>query len=651
MHGLIHVVIRTYVERMRGPEAWAAILLEAEVDGDPCELQQLPDDLTLRIKAATDKVLGLKPEDLLPILGVEFVRLVYHRGSDTARFLRQMGDTLPVFLGNLNHLHQVLERKGTFRECDFPVFRVRRLDGETDAAQSCILSYQSSRGDLLVPLLEAVVVEVGVQVFDAEVTLKRLPDTDPDFTATFRVEVRPLGAEALEVGESCASPLPLCAKGISFFDWHSALASLCLPCRQESASKTAAERKDQQPAPAKTASSSSSLEEVEDEKLKAVLKDVEGLQLRLSEELEAPADVLMRGVPIRNVSAEWDSGSELETALSFWSSNIGSLRDYQFSKSVKRACRFVSHSWNPPKDWHSVMGKNCSYAFVKALTLALTAQDLVGTKEWPELSVWIDKACIPQQHALVPTCVMLIESFLKRCDGLIVLLSWHYFSRLWCVYEWASFLIFHHPSQVKLSVDLMMRPGTIDLYLNSIRYFSVANCQCVSEDDRPVLLSKIEKYYNSTHAFETFVRGTAIAQFARSAARPAGRSEDETAELFTPWVSLAKDLGFHDLYRALQRADPSGWKARTKSARSLAVLVEELAEESPIKGGHHHEDYDYDDVCYDALEQDSWQSRYITALDAWFLGDVVPELGKLRGKCVRPEFWQDIRESVDLLAV
>ena len=48
-----------------------------------------------------------------------------------------------------------------------------------------------------------------------------------------------------------------------------------------------------------------------------------------------------------------------------------------------------------------------------------------------ELAPQVDKCCIPQTHALMPTCVGLLEEFIRRSDGMIVLLSWHYFERLW----------------------------------------------------------------------------------------------------------------------------------------------------------------------------------------------------------------------------
>ena len=41
-----------------------------------------------------------------------------------------------------------------------------------------------------------------------------------------------------------------------------------------------------------------------------------------------------------------------------------------------------------------------------------------------------------------------IEGFLKRCDGMVVLFSWHYFERLWCVFEWACFLVWHEPQSL-----------------------------------------------------------------------------------------------------------------------------------------------------------------------------------------------------------
>lgn len=118
----------------------------------------------------------------------------------------------------------------------------------------------------------------------------------------------------------------------------------------------------------------------------------------------------------------------------------------------------------------------------------------------------------------MPTCVSLLEEFIRRSDGMIVLLSWHYFERLWvercessphdgpmhprrnspvravhaqCVYEWAAFLIHHKPMDISICVEAFMLPGTVPIYVDSIEKLSVKSCECYNEGDRETLRIKV----------------------------------------------------------------------------------------------------------------------------------------------------------------
>ena len=75
---------------------------------------------------------------------------------------------------------------------------------------------------------------------------------------------------------------------------------------------------------------------------------------------------------------------------------------------------------------------------------------------------------MPKNHAVVPVCMQALEEFLSRCDRMIVLLSWHYFSRLWCMYEWAAFLVHHHPRELHVRVDGMMRKASAEAFRQSV---------------------------------------------------------------------------------------------------------------------------------------------------------------------------------------
>ena len=232
-------------------------------------------------------------------------------------------------------------------------------------------------------------------------------------------------------------------------------------------------------------------------------------ELQISAEAsDDPAEVLMKAVPAVEVALDWDNAVQLTATSTFWGTNAGDARDYQRSKHVPLANRFVTHSWSPPNNWEEIMGKDCDYGDVKATELKVVAEDIATQLgcQWGDVSFWIDKCCIPQRHALMPTCVSLIEDFIQRCDGMVVLLSWQYFERLWCVYEWAAFLVYHDAKKVQICVDAFMRPASKQLYLDSIEIFSVGNAKCYHEPDRQVLKDKVAEYYVSEEAFELFAR-------------------------------------------------------------------------------------------------------------------------------------------------
>merc|ERR1712232_415535 len=107
--------------------------------------------------------------------------------------------------------------------------------------------------------------------------------------------------------------------------------------------------------------------------------------------------------------------------------------------------RFLSHSWSPPAEWEEVMGKGVLYSEMKATEVCGVAKDLAASltgdhNKWTDVQFWVDKCCIPQgNEELMTWCVGLLEEFIALADGLVVILTWSYFDRLWCVYEWVCF--------------------------------------------------------------------------------------------------------------------------------------------------------------------------------------------------------------------
>uniref|UniRef100_A0A7S3EVV6 Uncharacterized protein n=1 Tax=Haptolina ericina TaxID=156174 RepID=A0A7S3EVV6_9EUKA len=289
------------------------------------------------------------------------------------------------------------------------------------------------------------------------------------------------------------------------------------------------------------------------------------------------------------------------------------------SKVQARAHRFVSHSWSAPTNWTQLMGKNCSYCDLKATELHVVAMDVAATLgcTWQEVTFWVDKCCIPQQHRLTAICINLLEDFIQRSDGMVVLLSWQYFERLWCIYEWAAFLLHHDARRILICADAFIRPGTQQMFIDAVRHFTVRSAKCHDEADRAVLDAKIAEYYLSEEAFEALTRSTAIALLAASAARRCARHEHNRWGEFTPWVELARECGFDELADALTTADPVRWR------REAYVAVASRSELAPPNARGRV------GSCRD------WSCTFEESVDAWFEAAVNPLLHTIKQASVR----------------
>jgi hypothetical protein len=245
-----------------------------------------------------------------------------------------------------------------------------------------------------------------------------------------------------------------------------------------------------------------------------------------------------------------------------------------------RVNRFVSHCWAAPSDYaeqtipavaaarkadardgmKDMSQRNYSKAKASELQQAgrKVAAEMFGSEsEWDKVTCWIDKVCIPQNdEAKKRLCVEHIEDFLRLSDGLIVLLSWNYFERLWCLYEWACFLVSHPATAVTVRLVPFPNLDNFSLWLSAVSNVSVQNAKCFLEADREILLQKVGQYYRGKsldeccESFQRFVQFTACALLAVQAVSTA-TSERLLNIWFTPWMDLAKKLNFPKLVRAL----------------------------------------------------------------------------------------------------
>lgn len=150
---------------------------------------------------------------------------------------------------------------------------------------------------------------------------------------------------------------------------------------------------------------------------------------------------------------------------------------------------------------------------------------------------------------------VLALDFLDRCEYMVVLLSWQYFRRLWCVFEWAVFLMSHDPSKVIICCDSFLRSCTERSFVESVRKFSVKDAKCHQESDRKFVEGKIRQLYKSEELFEEYAKCTAIGLIGVTLMRMSPWSVVE----LSPWIDLAKELGHDEIAEALSKADPQRW--------------------------------------------------------------------------------------------
>lgn len=336
-------------------------------------------------------------------------------------------------------------------------------------------------------------------------------------------------------------------------------------------------------------------------------------QAQLSEQ---PADVLMRAVQFHHVCSTWEDAEGLQRVEQFWGTNVGDKGHFELGAPSQHAARFISHVWVQPDNWHEVMGQRCSYAEMKGTELYLTALDIAEGEdcEPEDVTFWIDKCCIPQRHTLMPVCISLIEDFLDRCEGMVVLFTWHYFERLWCVYEWAAFLVRHPPENINICLDVFMRPASRELYINSIRNLTVDGCRCTDDGDRLILKEKVSQYYVSEAAFEELARCSAIAMIARTlCSKGASRGKAAWQGEYLPWIAVAKELGLNGLAGVLESAE--AWLWRTEAIQCAGLDGHGLV-----------------------TDERGWQAVFLEKVDEWFSDEVVPVLNAVKASAVLPQF-------------
>ena len=142
---------------------------------------------------------------------------------------------------------------------------------------------------------------------------------------------------------------------------------------------------------------------------------------------------------------------------------------------------------------------------------------------WATSSVllWIDKCCINQETPeTIKAGVDGFGRFLDSSDGMIAFVSRSYFSRIWCVYELASFCQKHrgdklHEKLVLVSLEwpsslsplkAFFSPGLTDEERAPLTSFCCREAEAFKPCDRATVLAAVREKFGSEAAFDTLVR-------------------------------------------------------------------------------------------------------------------------------------------------
>lgn len=559
MHGLIHIVFKEFIVVNFGEAAWGEIMSRAGIEDDSeiLRMEQYDDSLTLGAVQIACEVADVPMEAALELFGGHFVEFAVKAGY--AGSVSALGGTLAELLSNLNLFHIQLERD--IRSAIFPIFIVE----ETHEKDMFHLKYDSTRPGLD-PLVQGVLKKLAEVLFQSTLVIttvqqrgktKAGQDDPKSISVVWHLQVQEMPQCEESRDRSMALPATRSKRG-SFFDFHSALISACrfLGGGGSQAKKAQGDALTMQVL---------RLKELE---VQQVL-GVQALRTASVEQRLELAALLFRGVSSGMCAAPWTDAEQLAKASHFWGAYTKLDAYYAWSDDVlllttdistgkkvrryrenHRTIRFLSHSWGQPANWKEWMGLNAKYSEIKATEICgvakdLAAEELGDASRWQEVQFWIDKCCIPQgNRELMGLCVGLLEEFIQLSDGLVVIVTWSYFERLWCVYEWVCFLMFHDASKITLCASVLLRKSTLPHLVHTLRHFKLADCKCLVESDREIFYQKVDSYYKSRTGFEEFLKLSAIALIAKDVAC---RQTAYGEVAMRPWIDLAVDCEFEDL--------------------------------------------------------------------------------------------------------
>lgn len=470
MHGLLHVALRDLVLQLRSYGFWD-LIVERTLEELHCLDDPREDDLLDTTKSYTDGVTEVLFKHAFAVLKCDRETGMLLVGDRHVRWLAESGylshlrridrSNVLELLEGVTKIHSHIER--SFAHAIVPFFKVfpRSCPGG-----AFMIAYSSERATTAA-LFRGALIAAAELLCGQRLRLEEVPPPGAFDIAWLVQEVelfdtpelkgghglRGSSAQGLadlhtlmvpEVSSSPAasstrtslSDFPMPRLSISnYADTPTADGSIAAPRRSHQRT-----RRESDPDWA----SAAALNETTGQAREAILAEIERTHAdALAQGIKAAA--LMRCVDPESVAADYTDPAQLSVASRFWAQSTGRLEHFLLSRPVPpehadSLLVFVSHVWPEPADFAAIASVHVSYAEAKAIELGYAVQDLrrmrfgLAGADTASVLLWVDKACVAQEpHNLQATYLSHIQAFIALSGEMIVLLSWSYFERLWCV--------------------------------------------------------------------------------------------------------------------------------------------------------------------------------------------------------------------------
>ncbi|CAE7033020.1 SLC2A3 [Symbiodinium natans] len=171
-----------------------------------------------------------------------------------------------------------------------------------------------------------------------------------------------------------------------------------------------------------------------------------------------------------------------------------------------------------------------------------------------DLLFWIERASLPQCgdiFELAKGKSFFLLEYILMARAMIAVASPHYFSRGWCLFEFASKLATApdtNPAALGIAWKAFVSFGSrkdgfpVSLYADVIRFISIEAAEFSVASDREVLLGHVDRLFVAREAFDRFAKFAALARLGRSC---------YTSEDRRPFALLAFEEGFEELGQLL----------------------------------------------------------------------------------------------------